>query len=48
MAREMAFQEVIIDIEPTEGFGRLIRSIETVSKSILNLSKVGFIKLKAL
>lgn len=47
-AKKEWFQKIIIDIEPTSGFERLINWIDAVSRSVQNLSKIGLMKLAIL
>lgn len=47
-AKKNWFTNIIIDIEPTSWFERLINWVEAVSRSIENLSWIWFIKLQAL
>lgn len=47
-AKELGFEKIILDIEPTIGLQRLLNSTDTVSRSIENLSKKWWMTLTAI
>jgi len=44
-AKKQGYKEIIIDVEPTEWFNRLIKWIDRASRSMLNLSETWKVKL---